>query len=347
MGLSNAIVPVLPSYGTSSSMQGMIYAAYFLGGFLITLPAGMLSDRYGRIPIIRLGLAIAVTSGLFLMAISGPVPILAARFMEGIGTGLFVAAAMSAVNSEADHLHLSGWFMASLNAGLVCGLLLSGWLALALEAPAAGILFFALLAAIPAANSFFVVEPPATHTPVINTTVLRFIADYRWLWYSSIILIGITGVVTSLYPKFSGASPTTLGLWMAGMSIATIAAVLICSRTDLLPIPTIRLSAILIAAGVMVSYWSAAGFLVLGALAGVVMIAQMAFLAGVHEHQGVVMGLFSTTSYLGMALLPVATGFIAEDTGFFAAFMFTAVSAITVAVMTGHIPVPVEADICQ
>jgi hypothetical protein len=252
---------------------------------------------------------------------------------------------MSAVNSEADHIHLSGWFMASLNAGLVFGLLLSGGLALILRAPASGILFFSLLAAVSAVCSFFIFESAPLNAAVIETnTVIRFLADYRWLWYSSIILIGITGVVTSLYPKFSGASPEILGLWMAGMSIATIAAVLTCSRTVLHPIPTIRLAALLIAAGVVASYWSAAGFLLLGALAGVVMMAQMAFLAGVREHQGVVMGLFSTTSYLGMSILPVAAGFIAEYIGFFAAFMFTALSAITVTVIIGRIPGTIGVD---
>jgi hypothetical protein len=33
MALSNAIVPVLPAYAGSSSLQGAIYAAYFLGAF--------------------------------------------------------------------------------------------------------------------------------------------------------------------------------------------------------------------------------------------------------------------------------------------------------------------------
>ena len=72
------------------------------------------------------------------------------------------------------------------------------------------------------------------------------------------------------------------------------------------------------AAGVALSNLSLAGFLVPGAVAGIVMIAQMAFLARVHEHQGIAMGLF-TTSYLGMALLPFVAGVVADGAGFFAA----------------------------
>jgi len=49
----------------------------------------------------------------------------------------------------------------------------------------------------------------------------------------------------------------------------------------------------------MVSF-THAGFVVIGTLAGFVMISQMAYLAGIREHQGTAMGLFSTTSYMGM-----------------------------------------------
>jgi MFS family permease len=124
------------------------------------------------------------------------------------------------------------------------------------------------------------------------------------------------------------------------MSVATIGAVLVASQTSLPPLPAIRWSAILMAAGVLFSFFSAGGFVVLGALAGIVMIAQMAILAGEQEHQGVVMGLFSTTSYLGMTILPFIAGLFADMTGFFWAFCITAFFAVLVAVTIGQSPVP-------
>jgi len=339
MALSNAIVPVLPLYGENSSAQGMIYSAYFLGAFLVTLPAGILSDRFGRIPFIRLGLALTVTSGLFLAVTSGgPWVVPAARFFEGIGAGLFVAAAMSLVNSDPDHIRLSGFLMAFLNAGLVAGLLLAGWLAVFLQVPASGILLFSFLAMVPAFCGFFIHEPARSSASIRCSTVFGFISRYRWLWYSSIVLIGITGVIISLYPKLSGASSDVLGLWIAGMSIATIAAVLIYSRTTVHPVTAIRWSALLIAASVILAFWSAAGILLIGALAGVVMIAQMAFLATLQKHQGIIMGLFSMTSYLGMAILPFAAGFAADFLGFFGAFCLTALCSVTVAVSISRCP---------
>jgi len=336
MALSNAIVPVLPSYAGRSAIQAAIYSAYFLGAFVSTLPAGILSDRYGRVPVIRTGLAITVASGLLLSVLVSPIPVIVTRIMEGVGAGFFVAAAMSYVNSLPDHERMSGYLMASLNAGLVIGLVFAGWLAAQMPNPASGILVFSVLVIIPAVASFFIHEIGAVTQKGDLKTIFYLVQEFRWLWYSSIILIGIAGVVTSLYPKYSGYSPDSVGNWISLMSVATIAGVLVASRLSLPPVPAIRWSALLILIAVMVSYYTPLGFVMLGICAGVVMIAQMTFLAQVRDHQGVAMGLFSTTSYLGMAALPFIAGMVADTSGFFYAFCATALFALTVFLTIGR-----------
>jgi MFS family permease len=281
-----------------------------------------------------------VASGLLLSLISAPYLVLGARFIEGIGGGCFVAAAMSYVNSRTDHQKMSGYFMALLNAGLVFGLVVAGWLASHSGDPIAGILLFAGLTLVPACTSVFMRDFEKPAAPFSPAVFLTFVRDYRWLWFSSIVLVGITGVISSLYPQFSEASSESLGYWIAGMSVATIGAVLTASRVSLPPVPAIRWSAVLMAAGVIFAFFSPWGFAVLGVMAGIVMIAQMAILAGVREHQGVVMGLFSTTSYLGMTILPFIAGLCADRAGFFIAFCITAFSAILVALTIGRSPVP-------
>jgi MFS family permease len=335
MALSNAIVPVLPTYAGSSAIQGAIYSAYFLGAFVSTLPAGILSDRYGRVPVIRIGLAITIASGLLLSVLVSPALVIVTRIIEGVGAGFFVAAAMSYVNALPDHEKMSGYFMALLNAGLVIGLLIAGWLATPLQNPAAGIMIFAGLSLIPAVAGFFIHETSTVSRQGNLKTILYLLQEFRWLWYSSVILIGITGVVTSLYPKYSGYSPDSVGNWISLMSIATIAGVLVASRLSLPPVPAIRWSAFLMLIAVLVLYYSPLGFVMLGICAGVIMIAQMTFLAQVRDHQGVAMGLFSTASYLGMAALPFITGIIADTTGFFYAFCLTALFALTVFLTIG------------
>ncbi|MDP3563117.1 MAG: MFS transporter, partial [Methanoregula sp.] len=231
---------------------------------------------------------------------------------------------------------LSGYFMAMLNAGLVAGLILAGWLAAYFRQPAMGILVFTGCAVIPAMTSFFIREPPGATRKNENHALMPLVIEYRYLWYSSVILVGITGVVLSLYPEFSDVSSHTVGIWIALMSVSTIIAVLIASRTPMQPVPVIRWCAVLMVPGVLIVFFTPLGFIMIGALAGVVMIAQMAFLAGVREHQGIAMGLFSTTSYLGMAALPFMAGLIADSSGFFFAFCATAFCAVTVALTIGQ-----------
>lgn len=339
MALSNAIVPVLPEYADASSLQGAVYSAYFLGAFLLTFPAGLLSDRYGKAGIMRAGLAVTVISGLFLLVASGPLVAAGARFLEGTGAGLFVAAAMSFVNALPDHERMSGYFMASLNAGLVLGLAAGGILASHTGVPSAGILFFTALTAVfmvPGIGMDAGVPGEKQGTGTVLPT-LAIAGRYRWLWYSAIVLVGATGVVTSLYPAYSDAASDVSGLWISAMSVATIAAVMVASRMDLPPVPTIRVAALAMAAGVVFSYYTPAGFLVVGAVAGIVMIAQMAFLAGAgRDRQGVAMGMFSATSYLGMSLLSFLAGILSDATSFYIAFLATALAALSVAPLIGR-----------
>jgi len=341
MALSNAIVPVLSAYAPGASLAGLVYACYFLGAFLATLPSGMLADRFTQVPVIRAGLVISILSGIILAMTADPAIAAAARLIEGIGAGLFVAAALSAVNSDPGHVRLSGWFMASQNAGLVTGLVVAGFLA-AGGRPAAGIALFTLLAALPAAASFLLRNTAGGPDPRPVFAVVPLVGEYRWIWYSAVVLIGVTGVVTALYPAYSGAPPEILSIWIAGMSVATIAAVLVFSRMPLVPGRSIQISAILMAGGIVLAYFSPAGFLVIGALAGVVMIAQMAYLAGVRE-QGTVMGLYATFSYLGMTIMPAVAGFIAGGLGFPTAFAFTAAAVLSVTAAAAA----TKPEICQ
>ena len=346
MALSNAIVPVLPSYSPDSSWQGAVYSAYFLGAFATTLLGGILADRYGPVPVIRAGLLLSLASGILLAVSVSPLPVILMRCAEGIGAGLFVAAAMSYVNSLPDHARMSGYYMAMLNLGLVLGLVISGWLAARLGMTASGIVLFTVLTGIVAAGSLLLGNPKTSEQKPDagndRRIVFLLVSENRWLLFSAVVLIGITGVIISLFPKFSGLSPDIVSLWIAGMSVATIISVMVASRITLDPVPVIRWSAILMAVGVILAYSSPLGFIVLGALAGVVMIAQMAYLSAVRDHQGVAMGLFSTTSYLGMAILPFGAGIIADTAGFFSAFCVTAACALLVALTIGRCRCPLK-----
>jgi MFS family permease len=334
MALSNAIVPVLPAFGEGPALQSLVYSAYFLGAFLTVIPAGLLADRVGRMPVIRAGLLCTVASGLLLVVFRDPLLVLGARGLQGVGAGLFVASAMSWVNTRPDHERTSGDFMASLNLGLVTGLLGSGWLSNLPGSERAGILAFTLLSILPAILVLFVSESPAR--PVPEGSGEEIPAQLFWLYLSAVVLVGVTGAMSALYPGFTGGSPSSLGVIIATMHLATVAAVLVASRLRLQPVTTIRASAILLAGAVLLLPFSPAGFAAIGAIVGFVMIAQMAYLAGTGLPQGAVMGTYNAASYAGMTLLPFLAGIIAQTAGYLPAFAFIALLALSMAATIGR-----------
>jgi len=349
MALSNAIVPVLPFFAEGTFAQGAIYSSYFLGAFFLVLPAGYLADRIGEVPLIKAGLLLTCISGLLLATVESPVLLLAARLLEGVGAGLFVPASLALLNTRTGHERLTGYFMALLNLGLLVGLLGTGWLVPRWIGPYAGIYLFSAASLIPLVLSFAMrksaskvvgVEPEST-----GNTVYRLKAAFStnfWLWISAVVIIGITGALTALHPEYTDLPPEFVSREIAIMNLATIAAVLITSHARLPPVPTIRAAAVAMAVGVAVTFFSVWGFLIIGWLAGMVMISQLAYLAGVSARQGILMGLFNTASYGGMTLLPFVAGLIAELAGFPAAFAAIAASALIVAATIGRCGCRVE-----
>ncbi|MCQ8893761.1 MAG: MFS transporter [Methanolinea sp.] len=342
MALSNAIVPVLPSFATGTSAQGAIFAAYFLGAFLLVLPAGIIADRVGETPLIRAGLLLTAASGILLCLADTPVTFIGARFVEGVGAGLFVPSALAFLNARPDHERMSGYFMGMLNLGLIVGLLLTGWLVAGSGSGArAGIFLFTGLSMVPLIVSLTLRphEGPVSVPEPVRDTRARIqwaFTTYFWLWVSAVVMVGVTGAVTALHPEYTDLPPGLVSEQLALMNAATIASVLVTAHAHLPPVRTIRLAAIAMAGGVALTTVSPWGFLVIGWLAGMVMIAQLSFLADAGTRQGVLMGLFNCASYGGMTILPFIACVTADLGGFPVAYAIIAFFALFVALTIGR-----------
>ncbi len=261
---------------------------------------------------------------------SAPV-VAVARVAEGVATGLFVSASLAFVNSRQDHGRLSGLYMASLNGGLLVGLIATGALVQVSGVQTAGVIVFTGLAV--ASFALVLGRDAVTGAEAIDPVprLVPVLREYRWLFYATVVIFGAGGAVTGMYPGFSLADPGPLGIQIALQNIATIVAILIVSRLPADPIRTIRTSALAMAAAVAVSFFSPFGFAAIGAAAGAVQISQLAFLARTGEPQGVVVGVFTTASYAGMAVLPVVAAIVARSFGYAAAFGLIMLISLSVA----------------
>jgi MFS family permease len=351
MALSNAIVPILPNLNVPLDMQTFIYSAYFFGAMVTTLPGGIISERIGQAPVIGTGLALSLLSGFLLLTETDSVFILLARIIEGVGAGLLVTAALSWINNQSGHVRLSGIFMALLNLGLLTGMVSSGWIAGNTGIINGGILFFTALSLIPFVSILIWLTSGWKRLLVQRSPGNRG-SGYKWgellrvvpamvmrqasLFISVIVLLGITGFVQALYPDLSDLSAFQIGVTLALMNLATIIASLIAPWFRIEPVLLIRLSAILMAGLVLIFIEYPLSVFIMGFLAGLIMISQINYLASAEKYQGIAMGLFSTSSYAGMTLLPAIGGYVAGLTTIGAAAAVVALLAIICAIIIGR-----------
>ncbi|HDQ07760.1 MAG TPA: MFS transporter [Methanoculleus sp.] len=342
MALSNAVVPILPFFASEApAVQGVIFSSYFFGAFLSVIPAGILGDRYGTKRFIQAGLLLTVGTGAVLfLAPHHPMVVVAARGLEGIGAGFFVASALSWVNVQPDSRKLSGFYFAALNVGLLSGLIMTGWLAA--FGATTGILVFTGISIVPLLLSLTISECGREEREIAPVKDAAFM--FRWIYLSSFILVGTTGVISSLYPEFTRVLPVVVSVQLAAMNMGTVVTSLAAPYVRMQPVPLIRAGGVVMAIAVALSFFAPeygwlAGMIVLAAIGGVmgfVFVAQLAFLAQSKIRQGTVAGIFNASAYGGMAFMPFLAGLVVEGVGYPAAFALTAALCAGIAVFIGR-----------
>ena len=97
MVMSSAIPYIAADFHLSSFESGAVLSAFFLSYSIAQVPGGLLADRYG----FRVVTTIAMVWWSFFAALSGAatnlIQMLAARFLFGLGEGVFPAAAFKAI----------------------------------------------------------------------------------------------------------------------------------------------------------------------------------------------------------------------------------------------------------
>jgi MFS transporter, DHA1 family, multidrug resistance protein len=120
-GLVSPILSVYAStFSTSTTLIGMIITLFGVGRLVANMPAGILSQRVGRRPLLILGPAVLVV-GSFGAAITGSFEVLLFwRFVQGIGSGIYMTVSTASLADLAEDED-RGRVMALYQSGMLLG----------------------------------------------------------------------------------------------------------------------------------------------------------------------------------------------------------------------------------
>ncbi|MBF9334955.1 MFS transporter [Microbacterium lacticum] len=358
--LSNAPTPLYvrwqDEWGFSSGLLTVIFAAYIAGLIATLLVAGRIADRHGRRVVLVPGVLLAVLSSVLFLLAQDVAWLLIARFLAGVAVGAAVTAGMAAVVDLAparSRRRASLLASTAMVFGAGLGPLVTGLLARSLDRPQVAV--FAIMTVVTATGAILAALLPLTHpTPAAQDS------ERRWrfpsppperrrelAWGIATFAPGITATSfvlslgpSVLYEAVGVADPFLAGVIACAMFLAAtgvqFALAHLSTRTHLL----------------LSSLAAITGMVLLGltvtVLPTVVMLTVAALLAGIAQGLGQLAGLtliatriptarraesnaaLNIAGYIPAALLPVATGYLADATGLHAAVLaFAGVLGLT------------------
>ena len=114
------VLPLFASYlGADPAGVGMVASVSAFTGILASIPAGMLSDRFGRRKMLLLSAVVFATAPFLYPFAGGLWQLAAIRFYHGLATAVFIPVAMAMVSDlfQAERGEKIGWFSTSTLAG--------------------------------------------------------------------------------------------------------------------------------------------------------------------------------------------------------------------------------------
>ncbi|MCH7811325.1 MAG: MFS transporter [Chloroflexi bacterium] len=355
------ISPVLPLYakdfGVSATLVGATISVFGLARMLLNLPAGFLSDRYGR-RLLLVGGPVIVAFGSFLSASAVDIwQLLAFRFVAGAGSAMFMTGAIilvTDISTPQNRARMLGLFQGSLLLGVSIGPALGGLTAELFNLRAPFIVVGALAAAcsvwawraLPETNpAAFARENGTAGGIVVQRAGVPFRALLTNTSFALVSLFtfsifftrtGSRQTVLALFGEESlGLSPGSLGAIFAMMAVLNLAMIgpsgawadRFGRKRVIVPSAIVSASALILFALTSSLLFFLAAAVMLGIGTGLAGPAPAAYAADVIPEgaRGVGMGLYRTYSDIGFVLGPLLLGWIVDATdGFGWALAFNA-----------------------
>lgn len=322
MGLSGVVVPILDILGGIPFWSSVLFSAYFGGALVSLIPFGVLTDRYGAQRTLATSLVLTTLSGIALSLFSDVAVLSVARFVEGVGCGAFFPPSLSMLSHPSKAKRRTGIFNLLLNAGLACGVILGG--VLALLTPKGGIYLFTLplLLLTPYVLSSLIRGGASSHSAqdvggVVRASIGMFFSRQLVpLWVVCITTFGCTGAVIAMYPFYTMEllSKDAQGFVLGGVYVGGILASLMAAYIPTSPAHMLRGGVLITALGTFLTIYTPLGPTVFGLGSGFVFVGAVVYASQMARRtaapDGLLMGTLTTMVYLGFATLPPIFGML-------------------------------------
>jgi DHA1 family multidrug resistance protein-like MFS transporter len=346
-------LPVIPLYarsiGADTVQIGIINSAFLLIAGIMSLPLGILSDRFGRKLFAALGLIVLSVTSFLLYFSKTPMQIMWIYLLFGAGLAAFGPTMMSFVADFSPKTHLGrsyGWYTTAIYTSMSLGPAIGGFIA-----QQRGFLQVFLISGMIIFLSFWVVVLflPPTHLVIADrpkkrkpSIIIRELLKNRPLLSCWLVTLGgcfALGMFITFLPLH--AQNQSLTVWQIGLVFAVQGLANALSR-----IPFGHLSdkvanrSTLVVIGFIGFAASMAGFAIskstihfvifaiaFGASMGLAFTSVGALIAEVVslESRGLAMGGYNTCIYFGMMASSASMGGIIRKIGFEGGFFITAV----------------------
>jgi len=349
--------PVLPLYaaahGASATGVGLIIAAHMMVAAVGSIPLGRASDVWGRRRLLLAGMAISAVTSLVLPLTERTVPLALVYGAAGLGVAAFTPSALSMVGDAAAS-GLAGrafaWYTIAHYGAIGVGSFLGGVVSDAWGFPAAFVVS-AILIALTFALGLTAIEPSRMQAP--SAVASAPFADVRanlvvWAgWIVSACGLVTQAVVYTFFPLLAnerGLSPAAIGFVFLVLGIANTAARIPAGwLVDRTKHPSVYAIGGVVIASIAVAVLPHAEsrtavlaiVAVFGAVSGTAGVAIGVALthAAPPTVRGVVMGGYSMSLYLGLALGSLALGPVITRHGYVIGFSLGAAAGAVGAVI--------------
>lgn len=355
------VSPILPQYartfGVSITMVGLLITAFGVARIIVDIPAGRLSERLGRRPILIAG-PLILAAGSIACGLAGSYwELLLFRLIQGIGSAMYTTAAMimlADISTPANRGQVMSLYQGSLLLGAGLGPTVGGFVAqsFGLRAPFFAFAFFAILAALwaylrlpetrPVSQPQTVVGSNDNSDPMPDASragLKPLLRDLNFILISTVtfaIFFMRTGAQNQLLPLLGnermGLSEGQIGIALTIVAITQFVSIFLGGRlSDRFGRKAVITPGCIIAAASLVmlaqsySYW----FLLLscaimGIGIGISGATPSAYVADIipRANYSSGMGLYRAISDLGFVIGPILLGWFADISGFSPALFF-------------------------